>query len=409
MATTTCPHGRETERTPGTNWGAYAWVDERHFSGRPRRRGTPIAVKDNIDVAGLPTRAGSEATPATPTSHDAPVVARLRAREFDVVAKTRMDEFAYTTDGPGMDNPVAPGHSVGGSSGGSAIAVACGDVCAALGTDTGGSVRIPASYCGVVGFKPTFGRIPCTGVVPLSPTLDHVGIIACTVESARGVFHATRTSSWPTSALPTTLRVGVLDDRDLAPTSAAQRAALEAAVATMTLRTDARLTSVGLPDHDQMYDVHLTVLLSEAARYHVTRYPSLARHGTAVQGFVRDGTALGRDAYLDAVATRVTLTTQLDALFEEVDVVLLPTTPTTALPGATTRVRLGDDQEVDPLAATIWYTFPFNHGGHPAVSIPVPGPGAPCAVQLVAPRGADDLLLAAAERLERGLCPPRPR
>ncbi len=144
--------------------------------------GRTIAVKDCIDVAGMRTWAGLGG-PGRLAERDAAVVARLRAAGWGLVGKTRMDEAALgaTGDNPHhgrTENPVATGCSPGGSSGGSAAAVACGLVEAALGTDTMGSVRIPAAYCGVVGLKPSRGVMPLGGVVPLSPSMDHVGVLA---------------------------------------------------------------------------------------------------------------------------------------------------------------------------------------------------------------------------------------
>ena len=156
------------------------------FVGRPviqpGASGRLVAVKDNIDVAGLPTRNGLPGAGPIATA-DAPLVARLRDAGWGIAGKTRMDEAAFgaTGDNPHhgrTENPAHPGHSPGGSSAGSAAAVAAGLVDAALGTDTMGSVRIPAAYCGIIGLKPGRAVLPMGGIAPLSPTLDHAGLMA---------------------------------------------------------------------------------------------------------------------------------------------------------------------------------------------------------------------------------------
>lgn len=155
--------------------------------------GVPVSVKDLFDVAGTPTWAGSSALRracGTPAAADAAVVARLRAAGALVLGKTQMDEFAFGTVTPGTRNPRCPERSAGGSSGGAAAAVAAGMGPLALGTDTGGSVRIPAAMCGVVGLKPTYGVLPGEGVAPLSWSLDTPGVLSRGVADAALAFAA---------------------------------------------------------------------------------------------------------------------------------------------------------------------------------------------------------------------------
>ena len=146
--------------------------------------GQPVAVKDIIEVAGLATGCGSPASDPAPATADAPVVARLRAAGAEVFATTQCLEYAAGFAHPEVGdtrNPRDPSRTSGGSSGGSAALVAAGVCELALGTDTGGSIRIPAAYCGVVGLKPSYGVVPVAGVFPLSPTCDHVGTLTATV------------------------------------------------------------------------------------------------------------------------------------------------------------------------------------------------------------------------------------
>ena len=145
--------------------------------------GTPVAIKDLLDTAGLTTTYGSAifAGHVPPTS--AASVERLEAAGYVVAGKTNLHEFAYGVTSQNahfgtVPNPIAPGRLAGGSSGGSAAAIAAGDVRLALGTDSGGSIRIPASWCGIVGFKPTYGLVPTDGCFPLAPSYDHVGPMA---------------------------------------------------------------------------------------------------------------------------------------------------------------------------------------------------------------------------------------
>src|SRR5258705_10523923 len=157
--------------------------------------GVPIAVKDLIDIKGVPTTAASRVREGHVAAADAPVIARLREAGAVLIGKTNLDEFAFGTTsensafGP-VRHPIDPSRSPGGSSGGSAVAVAAGMALAALGTDTGGSIRIPAAPCGTSGLKPMLGELPTEGVVPLSRTLDHLGPFARTVHDPRRVYRA---------------------------------------------------------------------------------------------------------------------------------------------------------------------------------------------------------------------------
>jgi Asp-tRNA(Asn)/Glu-tRNA(Gln) amidotransferase A subunit family amidase len=177
--------------------------------------GIPVAVKDMIDVAGHPRGNGNPEDMAGPAARsDAPVVQRLRAAGADVFALAALLEYAAGAQHPDLPearNPVVPERTAGGSSGGSAALVGAGVCEAALGTDTGGSIRLPAHYCAVVGLKPSYGAIPVDGVQPLSPTLDHVGGIGADVATTALVFEAI-TGQAPVAA-PETLRIGVLSDQ----------------------------------------------------------------------------------------------------------------------------------------------------------------------------------------------------
>jgi aspartyl-tRNA(Asn)/glutamyl-tRNA(Gln) amidotransferase subunit A len=369
--------------------------------------GWTIPVKDNIDVAGRPTRAGSRATSPHPVAQDADVVRRLRDAGATIGAKTSMDEFACTTLGPGLVNPHDRSRTTGGSSSGSAVAVATRSCRVALGTDTGGSVRIPASYCGVVGFKPSHDEIPTVGVVPLSPTLDHVGLIGDRVSSVEHVFAHCRTSDPSPGRHLADLRVGIPDATYL---SAALPEVLAAWTEAVALLSDlgAAISTVRLPEPERLLPVHLDIAAVEAAAYHLHHFPSLSRHGDGILSVIERGCSLDGDAYRSALAQRQACVTEVEQCFLTVDIVVTPTTPTTSPQLGSSKVQLATGEEVSRLEASIWYTALFNDVGAPAISLPAaPAGRLPVGVQLAAGKAHDDVLLGTAAALEEAL-PPLP-
>jgi aspartyl-tRNA(Asn)/glutamyl-tRNA(Gln) amidotransferase subunit A len=409
----TCPHGRRTGTyRNGRELGAFVEPRPDTVMERPVDTGLPlaglrIAVKDNIDVAGWVTGAGSHALPSHVASADARVVARLRAAGAAIDAKTRMDEFAITTFGPQMSHPVDPALSVGGSSGGSGLAVAAGGYCAALGTDTGGSVRIPASYCGVVGFKPTFGAVSVENVIPLSPSLDHVGVFACCVTTAGDVFRVARDEVTGTGGgrrfeRLDQVRIGIPDETYLAASSEEVAAAFAATVQ-MVEDLGATVEVVRLPHQDRVLPIHYTIVLVEAAKHHDKTFPDLSAHGEEIRHLLETGRGYSVQSYERAQDDRRQLTAEVSALLDELDVLLLPTTPTTPPPRHAQPIRLGTGDDVDAVTGNIWYTALFNDTGHPAISIPVDGSGLSPAVQLVGPHGGDEVALETAALLETAL------
>lgn len=374
--------------------------------------GRRVPIKDNIDVAGLPTRAGSAATSTEPATSDAAVVARLRAAGAVLDAKTALDEYALTTSGPGMRNPYDTARTVGGSSGGSALAVAIGASEVAVGSDTGGSVRIPAAYCGTVGFKPTYGSVPLAGVVPLSWSLDHVGFLGNSVRHVVGLFDVCRDGRprrrpgrrpWPRCLQE--IRVGVARKTVLA-TAAPDIADAVAVTATALAAVGVKLDSADLPLPHDVLESHYPLATAEAAAYHATTYADLSRHGTTVREFIDHGLQISAADYLRAQHRIDVLRGAMDLVFDSFDAVLLPTTPTTAPILNANDVRLGDGSLVSRLDASIWYTALFNDVGSPAISLPMPTDALPIGIQLVAAADDDDLLLALATRVEELLDGP---
>ncbi len=379
--------------------------------------GMDVAVKDNIAVAGVPMTCGSAAVDFEPGYHAA-VVERLLGAGAALVGTTNMDEFAYYTTsetcahGP-VENPNADGVP-GGSSSGSGAAVAAGLVDAALGTDTGGSVRIPASFCGVVGFKPTFRTVPRFGFADLATSLDHIGPLAPDVETTARVLaaltgpdrrdpstHGTPVPD-PTEGLDgdpdaTDSRVGLVTEaQDGADDAVA--AAVESAAGALA-DAGATVEGVSVPGFDAQPLVNsavtateFTTLVAQAGQdYGVgTGYSEGWR--AAVAGM--DAEELGENArgrlvvgralteatdgagYVAAQNARHEFHAAVDDTLETYDALLLSTTPMTA-------PDFGEVSEDTDLLSTIAHTSPFNLTGHPALSVPVEAGDEPVGCQVV--------------------------
>lgn len=367
--------------------------------------GVPVVVKDLIDVAGLPTRCGSVVlADAPPAREDAAVVAVLRAAGAVVVAKTHTHEFGY---GPTGDiaaagpcrNPHDPQRITGGSSSGSAALVAAGLVPLALGTDTGGSGRIPAALCGVVGLKPGHGVLPTTGVFPLSETLDHVALLGADVNQVCQAFSALTGRSFEPSAPVAGIVVGRPTDsywqaHDPEITAAVDRAAEALSAAGVVLR------EVPTPEIDEFAATYRVIVGAEAHTTHqpwLTQRPgdyqpaTAARLYTAAQYSAAD--------YITAQRTRHRLGAELTTRIRSrsIDVLLLPSTPLRATPIGARQVDAPDGTQVEVMPSLLSLTLPFNLLGWPALSVPAPEvTGLPIGVQLVALPGRDQAMLATA-------------
>jgi aspartyl-tRNA(Asn)/glutamyl-tRNA(Gln) amidotransferase subunit A len=378
--------------------------------------GIPISAKDLIDVAGVKTTSGS-AQPAAEATSDAPAIARLRAAGAVIIGKTNLHEFAFGTTseesafGP-VRNPHDPSRSAGGSSGGAAAALATGMCFGALGTDTGGSVRIPSAACGTVGLKATIGEISCEGVVPLSTTLDHLGPMARSVADVAllfAVLTGRRPGEHPTDVAGSQRVVfGVARPYFCDRIDPGARQALE--------RTCEALTAAGHTVRDLSVehaawtpDVYLHIVLPEASRYHaryLERSPSLYSPGVRVR--LEMGRYLLAEDYVRAMDLRRALTAEVDRALDACDVLLLPTLPIPApLLGATTVHINGVSEPIR--AAMLRLTQLFNITGHPSLALPAPQSvdALPRSVQVVGRRDRTDRLLAIAGAVEQCLQPPR--
>lgn len=391
-----------------------------------RTRGTlhgiPVAIKDIIHVTGAPTGCGSKFFSVHPSQPDATVAARLKAAGAIIVGKTNLHEFAYgvTTENPHFGttpNPWDASRVAGGSSGGSAAAVVAGFCSSALGTDTGGSVRIPAAMCGAVGLKPTYGRISVKGVVELAQSLDCVGPICRHVEDAavmmnvlagydRGDVHSenrpvpdyTETLSDSVSGM----RVGVPRQHcfeDLHPDVESSVADAIEILGTLGVET----VELDLPSIPDAHEATLTILMVEASHFHQRR---LAEHredyGLDVREILENGQKFSAADYMEAVRSRERTCHEFVQAFEAVDFILTPTVPAPAPLRSMMENSDGSDSNLIRPRLT-QNTRIFNLLGLPAISVPCgfTKGGLPVGLQIVGPWWAEGELLQVAHAYER--------
>ena len=365
--------------------------------------GMTVAVKDLYDVAGVPTTAGSRIRAGHIARSNADAVQRLKDAGAILVGKTATHEFAYgcTTDSPfhgPVRNPLDHSRSPGGSSGGSAAAVSAGMADLALGTDTAGSVRIPAACCGVVGLKPTYGRISKAGIVPLSWTLDHPGLLARTVRVIR---QALTVLTEPHAPEPvSSLKIGVPHDWLEGPVEPEVRQAFHRALDHLRA-AGAEVRHVELPPLKDFHFVSRIITLAEAGAYHAAHLDRLDEYGPDVRPRIALGQHLLARDYLLAQQLRAGLCRRTAAVMAEVHALATPTMPVIApLIGQRTWTYAGGHEE--PVAeAMLRFTAPFNVTGQPAISIPW-GPTPYTAVQLAGALHQDEELLQIADLLEGG-------
>lgn len=372
--------------------------------------GVIVSIKDLFDIAGEPTRAGSTLlADAPPATADAPVVTRIKQAGAVIVAKTNMSEFAFTGVGanphygsPG--NPADRSRVPGGSSSGAAVAVADGMCDIGIGTDTGGSVRIPAALCGLVGFKPTKSRVPTDGAFPLSPTLDSIGPIAATVEAcARADAVLTGEEPWEIEpASLSGLRIGIpqgLPLKDLDDTVSTRFAnALDRLDGSGVALSEER---IDLFDEMQRVNRIGTIATVEAWRDHRQR---IASFGADYDPIVRDRILLGRAVsprdYAAMLRDRAALVEAMDERLAGLDALVLPTTPIVAPTIAEVSTEEGFQRANRLLLRN---TAIGNFFDLTAISLPIPGGALPVGLMLMARRCTDRRLLHIAAGVERTL------
>ena len=369
--------------------------------------GLPVAVKDLIDVAGQPATSGSRVLAGRIADTDAPAIARLRAQGAVLIGKVATYEFAMvgpdiTLPDPPARNPWNAAHITGGSSSGSASAVAGGLVRLAIGTDTGGSIRSPAAYCGCVGLKPTYDRVSRAGAFPLSPSLDHTGPLAATVEEAALALDAmTKGDHWrlATSRLGqpiTGLKIAYARDWFAGDPQASPTLirAMDEAASTLSL-LGAQITLVSLPDYAPNEAAASIILHAEALEEHRALIRDHAsQYGRPTLQCLAFGVAIDPEDVAQARQAQTRLTTEMLAAMDGHDLILTATTLTPALPFSAFD---GEKAVWTPMR-----TIAFNLTGQPALSLPAGFEnGLPLGLQLIARHGDEDLMCMAGHAFER--------
>jgi aspartyl-tRNA(Asn)/glutamyl-tRNA(Gln) amidotransferase subunit A len=371
--------------------------------------GVPISLKDLFDVRGTATTAASRVRDNHVAGADAPSVAALRRAGAIVIGKTNLHEFAFGTTnedsafGPAR-HPHDPSRSPGGSSGGSAASVADGMCFASMGTDTGGSIRIPSAVCGLVGLKPTVGELSTDGVVPLSTTLDHIGPMCRTVDDAAILYEVlagggARPAGTPLD--PRALRLGVPRAYFMSLLDPQVASAFDAACERLR-DAGATLDEIAIPHAGDVAAIYLHIVLTEAAAYHAR---TLERRPEDYTPNVRIRLEMGRyvlgEDYARALRGRELIRREVDAALEDRDGVFLPALAIPAPKIGAATVRIGASEE--PVRnIMLRCTQAFNVSGHPAVSIPCghTTDGLPIGAQLVGVHGDTPGLLRVAKAVE---------
>jgi aspartyl-tRNA(Asn)/glutamyl-tRNA(Gln) amidotransferase subunit A len=400
-------------------------------AGRDRGslHGIPIAYKDLFFTRDVRTTAGSPIHADFIPAHDAAVVERMQSAGAVNTGKLNQHELAYgiTSANPHFGpvrNPWNGAHSPGGSSGGSSAAVAAGLVFAAMGTDTGGSIRIPASFCGTVGLKPTYGRVSRYGVFPLGYSLDHMGPLTASVRDAALVLNAIagHDPRDPASArrgaqdfLPPAncsirgLKIGVPENFYFERLDPEVESAVRKALV-LAESLGAELRPVRVPDIDALNTVARIILLAEASAVLQPHLADRSRFGADVLALLDQGRLVSAVDYIDAQRLRRRLRTEFNRLWHSVDCIATPTTPTTAPRIGENTIRIaGRDEDVRLL--TTAFMRGINALGLPALSIPcgISSTRLPIGLQWIAPAFREDLILNAAAALEdAGLQIPNP-
>ncbi|SPE62961.1 Glutamyl-tRNA(Gln) amidotransferase subunit A [Streptomyces netropsis] len=421
FTTVTAAHARKAART----------AEAAIAGGTPPRgplHGIPVGLKDLIDVAGMATTASSRVRTGHRAKTDSTVAARLAEAGVAFVGKTHTHEFAYGLTTPQTSNAWSLDRVAGGSSGGSAVAVAAGAATFALGTDTGGSIRVPASLNGIVGLKPTYGLVPRYGVTSLSWSLDHVGPLTRTVEDAALVLAALvghdprdpasvaapvvdyRTSGDGTDL--TGLRVGVPGNYYFDRVDPGIEASVRRAIGRLE-ELGARLVEVEIPMTRYIQAIQWGLMVPEASAYHertLRAVPDL--YATDVRVLLEAGELMTAGDYLRAQRARTLMRQAWLEMLETVDVIAAPTVPLTAVKAGQTTVTWGDTSVESVSDAYVRLSAPANITGVPSLTVPVgsDAAGMPIGMQLMGRPFDEATVLRAGHAYEltgtaRGLAP----
>lgn len=376
--------------------------------------GIPISLKDNFSTRGIRTTAGSKILENSVPKGDSAVTARLASAGSILLGKTNMHEFAYgiTNENPhygAVHNPWALDCIPGGSSGGSAAATAAGMCFASMGTDTGGSIRIPAALCGIVGLKPTYGLVSVAGVIPLAESLDHAGPLARSVADACIMLQAVA-GQYPEGATPADFRIlarnrsqrfrlGWPSEYFFERVAPEVQRAIEAA--TKVFRSaGARIEEVTLPHLGDSPEPSANIALAEATHYHQSQgfYPArAAEYGGDASNRLEMGTQVRAVDYLKAFEVKRQMENDFELAFERVDAIIAPAAPIAAPRIGEKEVMIAGQKET-VRSALVRLNRPANMTGHPALSVPCgfTQDGLPMGLQLIGPRWAEARLLAIA-------------
>lgn len=371
--------------------------------------GIPYTLKDLYETKGIKTTGGSKVLADYIPQEDALVVKSLREQGAIMLGKVNQHEFAYGATGENphygtVTNPYDPTRLAGGSSSGSGAAVARGLGVFSLGTDTGGSVRVPAALCGVVGLKPTYNLLSCEGVIPYCWSLDHVGPLTKTVYDSKLVMSALTGGRFDELearesleglriGLPTAFFYEGLDPEIEARVKEVQE---------MLSHRGAELVPVTMPDMEHTRTVSLILQLPECLSYH-SRYMEERGHlyGSDIKAGMAAGQFILAEHYVRARRMLNVYKQQMDRVFEEVDLILTPSTPCIAPKLGVSNVELGGKDVPAGNAVTMFFSF-FNMTGNPAITVPcgLHSQGLPMGVQLIGKKGDEETVLTSALTLE---------
>lgn len=377
--------------------------------------GIPVSLKDNFSTRGIRTTAGSKILANFVPKIDSDVAKSLAEAGAILLGKTNMHEFAYGITGENPHygssrNPWAPERISGGSSGGSAVAVATGMGFASVGTDTGGSIRIPAAMCGIVGLKPTFGLVSVEGVVPLSLSFDHAGPLARSVADACIVLEAIAAKYPRGETRPSyralrkdrtrKFRLGWPKDFFFEHINSEIQGAIEAA-AMKFQALGSRIQEVTLSGFAESVDRATNIVVAEASYYHESQgyFPSQSEdYGDDVRGHLEWGHNVRAVDYLAGLESREKVTHTMTVALQEVDAILAPTSPIPAPRIGESQVRISGERETTVRAELLRMTRPANIAGLPAISLPCGfnSDGLPIGLQLIGRRWGEARLLALA-------------
>lgn len=364
--------------------------------------GLPVSVKDILDVAGTVTGCGSAHPPGAPAEQDAEAVARLRRAGAVVLGKTQMHEYALGITGhnPRLGtprHPLNPARLPGGSSSGAAVSVAAGMATAAIGTDTGGSIRVPAALCGLVGLKPTFGLVPTDGVFPLAHSMDHVGWLTRTVDDAALLLDAL-CAHRAGRAHPAT-RLALLREH-LRAASPGVRVAVEAAAGRLEA-AGVVVEEESVPMHDELARTYRVTQLFEVHGVHGQTFQEHPeRYGEAMAEWLSQAAEVTAEQYARAQARRQAFSLAVDRLLERHDALLSPTTLITAPRRDSRHVQIAG-RTLTRREALVCCTSPYSMIGLPAASVPAgSSEGLPVGLQIIGPRRGEQTVLQVARLVE---------